>query len=163
MNFRLVIIFFLLTVAAGPATAGTVTLAGSGGMIPLLTELGKAYMERHPSDIVRVNPQSLTQSGGILAAKNGTIDIGMSARNLTEAEKNGDVEVYLISKVAAEIAVHRSVPVKNLTSQQICDIYAGKIRNWREVGGNDSEIVVLTKPDIDSTKQALMLMQVHQV
>src|SRR5262245_12881434 len=78
--------FFCIAAIAGAARADTVTLAGSGGMIPLLTELGKAYMKRHPGEVIDVSPQSLTQSGGILAVKSGAIDIGMSARNLTEGE-----------------------------------------------------------------------------
>lgn len=150
----ILLLFFCVAAVAGPVQAETVRIAGSGGMIPLLTALGESYMKRHPNDRIEVNKSSLTQSGGIMAVKNGVIDIGMSARNLTESEKDASVETFLIAKVAADVAVHRNVTVRNLTTRQICDIYEGKISNWKEVGGHDARIVVLTRPDSDSTKQA---------
>jgi phosphate transport system substrate-binding protein len=148
------LLFCCFAAAAGPVQAETVTLAGSGGMIPLLTALATAYMKGHPHDRIEVNPGSLTQSGGILAVKNGAVDIGMSARNLTDKEKDESVETFLVAKVAAEVAVHRNVTIRNLTVRQFCDIYEGKISNWQEIGGHNAQIVVLTRPDSDSTKQA---------
>jgi phosphate transport system substrate-binding protein len=150
----ILLLFCCLAAAAGPVRAETVSIAGSGGMIPLLTALATAYMKRHPHDRIEVNPGSLTQSGGIMAVKNGAIDIGMSARNLTDREKDESIEAVLIAKVAAEVAVHRNVTVRHLTARQLCDIYEGKISNWQEVGGHNAKIVVLTRPDSDSTKEA---------
>jgi phosphate transport system substrate-binding protein len=150
----LLLLLFSLLAAAGPACAETVRIAGSGGMIPLLTELANAYMKKNPADLVEVSSLSITQSGGILAAKKGEVDIGMSARNLTNGEKDGSIEAFHVADVAAEVAVHGNVPVKGLTSRQLCAIYGGKIRNWKEVGGPNAQIILLTRPDSDSTKQA---------
>lgn len=144
----------LLFAGVTPAVAETVTVAGSGGMIPLLTALGTAHMKKHPYDVIKVNPNSLTQSGGILAAKTGAVDIGMSARPLETRELSFSIDAYHIATVAAEVAVNGSVPVRNLSAQQLCAIYAGEINNWRDVGGHNARIVILTKPDSDSTKQA---------
>jgi phosphate transport system substrate-binding protein len=149
-----VIVFALLFASAGAANAETVTIAGSGGMIPLLTALGAAYMKKHPNDEIQCNPNSITQSGGILAAKNGAVDIGMSARSLEVRELSYNIDAYHIADVAADVAVHSNVRVTNITSKQLCAIYSGKITNWRELGGHDAPIVVLTRPESDSTKTA---------
>jgi phosphate transport system substrate-binding protein len=149
-----VIIFALLFATAGAVNAETVTIAGSGGMIPLLTALGAAYMKKYPHDEIQCNPNSITQSGGILAAKNGAVDIGMSARSLQVRELSFNIDAYHIADVAADVAVHSNVRVTNITSKQLCAIYSGKITNWRELGGHDAPIVVLTRPESDSTKTA---------
>jgi len=146
--------FTLLFTTVGAVNAETVTVAGSGGMIPLLTALGTAYMKKHPRDTILVNKNSLTQSGGILAAKNGAVDIGMSARGLEVRELSFTVDAYHIANVAAVVAVHNNVGVRNITTEQFCAISAGKITNWKELGGHDARIALFTRPDSDSTKQA---------
>lgn len=148
------IIFPLLFTTPTAVCAKTVSVAGSGGMIPLLTVLADAHMKRYPHDNIKISKNSLTQSGGILAVKNGSVDIGMSARLLDVQELDFSVDAYHIANVAAVAAVNNNVRLTNITSQQLCDIYAGKITNWSELGGHDAQIVVLTKPDNDSTKQA---------
>lgn len=150
----LLLIIALLFTSAGAVNAETVTIAGSGGMIPLLTALGAAHMKKHPHDDIQCNPHSITQSGGILAAKTGAVDIGMSARALAVRELSYNIDAYHIADVAADVAVHRNVRVTNITSQQLCAIYSGKITNWRELGGHNARIVVLTRPESDSTKMA---------
>jgi phosphate transport system substrate-binding protein len=144
-----------LTLSAAAVGAETVTVAGSGGMIPLLTMLGEAYMKKHPGDIISVSKTSITQSGGVLAARSEAVDIGMSARHVAPHEMDGSIAAYHVADVAATVAVHDNVRVSNLTSQQLCAIYSGKITNWREVGGHDARIIVLTRPESDSTKMAL--------
>jgi phosphate transport system substrate-binding protein len=135
-----------------PASADTIKIAGSGQMLPLAVELGKAYSKKFPSDRVEVNPKSLGQKNGVQAVSEGYIDIATSARRLDDDEKHLPVKAYEIASVAGFFAVNASVPVKGLTSQQICDIYSGKIKNWKEVGGPSAAIVALTRPEKDSTK-----------
>jgi phosphate transport system substrate-binding protein len=134
------------------AHAEAIKIAGSGQMLPLATELGVAYTKKYPADVVRVNPTSLGQKGGVEAVSEGHIDIATSARRLDDAEKQLPVRAYEIASVAGFFAVNPSVSVKSLTSKQLCGIYAGKIKNWKEVGGHDAEIVVFTRPEADSTK-----------
>lgn len=132
--------------------ADTIKIAGSGQMLPLATELGKAYMKKHPGDLVEVNQKSLGQRNGIQAVSEAIIDVATSARRLGEDERRFQVKAYEVASVAGFFAVHPSVSVRGLTSQQICDIYEGKITNWKQVGGADAAIVVLTRPERDSTK-----------
>lgn len=149
------VIFLFVSLSATAVCADTVTVAGSGGMIPLLTSLADAYMKKNPHDRIKVSHISLNQSGGILAAKTGAVDIGMSARMLEVRELDATVYAYHIADVAADIAVHANVRLANISSQQLCDIYSGKITNWRQLGGHDAHIIVLTRPETDSTKEAL--------
>jgi phosphate transport system substrate-binding protein len=138
--------------AATTARAESIKIGGSGSMIPLLTVLGKAYVKKNPKDAVEVNQKSMGQPGGIAALNAGAIDIAMSAMPITPAQAKLQVEQFEIARVAGVVAVNSSVTATNLTSQQLCDIYAGKIRNWKLVGGADAPIAALTRPESDSTK-----------
>ncbi|KAF0221057.1 MAG: phosphate transport system substrate-binding [Geobacteraceae bacterium] len=151
----LLFLTLFLSFNASSAYAEHIKLAGSGQMIPLIMELGKAYMKKYPQDIVEVNQKALGQVGGVMAVNNGAIDIAMSARSLDKNEKVLQVQAYEFAVVPGLFAVNDNVPVKAVTGRQICDIYSGKIKNWKEVGGHDAPIVVLTRPESDSTKIAV--------
>jgi phosphate transport system substrate-binding protein len=148
--------FALVVVAvlgfACTVNADTIKIAGSGQMLPLAVELGKGFSKKNPADQVEVNPKSLGQKNGVQSVSEGYIDIATSARRLDGDEKRLSVKAYEVASVAGFFAVNSSVSVKGLTSQQICDIYAGKIKNWKEVGGPNAPIVALTRPEKDSTK-----------
>lgn len=153
MTGVLAVALFCLSVVS--ASAETVKIAGSGGMIPLVNELAKAYMKKNPKDTVEVEQKSLGQGGGLMKLSKGMIDISMAAHTLEPREKTLPVHAYEIATVPGLFAVHNSVSVKALTSQQLCDIYAGKIKNWKQVGGKDAPVVALTRPEDESTKKAV--------
>lgn len=152
---RILAAVFLVLCSFLNANADTIKIAGSGQMLPLASALGKGYMNKYPADVVEVNPKSLGQKNGVEAVSEGYIDIATSARRLGDEERRLQVRSYEVATVAGFFAVNASVPVRGLTSQQICDIYAGKITNWKQVGGKDARIVVLTRPEKDSTKIVL--------
>lgn len=145
----------LFSMSAVSASAETVKIAGSGGMIPLLNELAKAYMKKNPKDTIEVEQKSLGQGGGLMKLSKGLIDISMAAHTLEPSQKALPVRAYEIATVPGLFAVHNSVSVRALTGQQLCDIYAGKIKNWKQVGGHDAPIVALTRPEDESTKKAV--------
>jgi len=145
----------ILMLLATTAGAETLKIAGSGSMIPLVTELGNAYVKKHPADRIEVNQKSLGQPGGIAALMAGAIDIAMSAADLTPEQAQLPLKAIEIARVAGVVAVNHGVTVKGITSQQLCDIYSGKITNWRQVGGADAPILALTRPESDTTKVAL--------
>jgi phosphate transport system substrate-binding protein len=147
-------VLFLL-VGSGEVWADSIKLAGSGQMIALVEQLAKGYMKKFPKDTVAVNQNSLGQLGGVMAVNNGVIDIAMSARPLDKNEQALPVTAYEIARVNGLFVANGSVPVKALTAQQVCDIYAGRIKNWKQVGGPDAPLVVLTRPESDSTKIAV--------
>lgn len=137
------------------ASAETVKISGSGGMIPLVNELAKAYMKKNPKETIDVEQKSLGQEGGLLKLTKGGCDIAMAAHTLEAKEKALPVQAYEIATVPGLFAVHNSVSVKGLSGQQICDIYGGRIKNWKQVGGKDAPIVVLSRPENESTKKAV--------
>jgi len=144
----------LFIAATGAANAETVRIAGSGGMIPMVTELGKAYMKKNPADTIEVNQKSLGKEGGVMALNKGSIEIAMLS-SLEAKDKSLPINAVETAIVPSLFAVHPSVTVKALSGQQLCDIYAGRITNWKQVGGSSAPIVVLTRPENESAKIAI--------
>jgi phosphate transport system substrate-binding protein len=81
--------------------------------------------------------------------------LGRIARPLSESEKASGLLEVPVFRLPAAIYVHRSIGVDNLAAQQLADIYAGKITNWRDVGGPDLRIKVVRREDVDSTLNVL--------
>lgn len=120
---------------------GSVSTDGSTSMSKVIGALGESFMNKNPNVNFTYNP---TGSGsGITAVQEGRCDIGLSSRALKDEEKEGGLEETVLAYDGIGIVVHPDNPVKDLTLQQIADIYTGKITNWKEVGGNDEEIVLI--------------------
>jgi len=152
MKLQIIAVTAMLAVAtASAASAETVKIAGSGGLIAMVTELGKAYMKKNPGETIDVNQKSLGREGGIMAIKKGSIDIAMLA-SIDEKDKSLPLNLTELAILPVLFAVHPSVTVKALSGQQLCDIYSGKITNWSQVGGGNAPIVVLTRPENESAK-----------
>lgn len=122
--------------------AGTITVAGSTSVQPFSEVLAEAFTAQNPK--TRVNVQGGGSSQGIEAAKSGAADIGASSRELKPEEKEGMKE-FVIARDGIAVAVHPSNPVEGLSVDQIRDIFLGKITNWKQVGGNDAPITVVTR------------------
>src|SRR5699024_5127146 len=97
--------------------------------------------ENYPE--LSLEPQFTGSSAGIEAVLNGTADIGNSSRYLKDAEKEKGLTENIVAIDAIVIVTDTQNKVDNLTTQQLIDIYKGKIRNWKEVGGEDLPIVVI--------------------
>jgi phosphate transport system substrate-binding protein len=130
-----------------PANAQKIVVDGSTGVTPLVAALAKAYATQNPSVSIEIG-KGLGTRARIEALNDGKIDIAMASHGLKveEIQRHGMV-VHEIGKVAVVFGVNASVPVTNLADAQICDIYAGKVSNWKEAGGQDLAIVPLTRPD----------------
>ena len=98
-------------------------------------------MEANPDTTFTYNP---TGSGsGIQAVQEGRCDIGLSSRALKDAEKEAGLTETVLAYDGIAMIVNPANPVEDLSLEQIADIYTGKITNWSEVGGNDSQIVLI--------------------
>lgn len=127
------------TVAA--KLSGTVATDGSTSMEKVIGALGEAFMEANPDTTFTYNP---TGSGsGIQAVQEGRCDIGLSSRALKDAEKEAGLTETVLAYDGIAMIVNPANPVEDLSLEQIADIYTGKITNWSEVGGNDSQIVLI--------------------
>ena len=126
---------------AAAKLSGTVATDGSTSMEKVVGALGEAFMEANPDTTFTYNP---TGSGsGIQAVQEGRCDIGLSSRALKDAEKEAGLTETVLAYDGIAMIVNPANPVEDLSLEQIADIYTGKITNWAEVGGNDSQIVLI--------------------
>ena len=122
-----------------------ITIKGSDTMVILAQKWAELYMKNNPTVSIQVTGGG---SGvGITALINGTTDICNSSRPMkqTEIEKlkaryNTPGVQIPCAKDGITIFLNEANKVQELTLKQLSDIYQGKIRNWKEVGGNDAEI-----------------------
>lgn len=113
---------------------------GSTSMNKVIGALGEAF-EADAGITVTYNA---TGSGaGIQAVQEGRCDIGLSSRNLKDEEKSNGLEGTILAYDGIAIIVNPNNPVSDLDVETIAKIYTGEIKNWKEVGGNDAEIVLI--------------------
>ena len=142
--------------SAAPATeapaelSGTVATDGSTSMEKVIGALGEAFMEQNKGVTFTYNP---TGSGsGITAVGEGRCDIGLSSRalkddekasGLKDDEKASGLKETVLALDGIAVIVNPANPVSDLDVETIAKIYTGEITNWKEVGGNDAEIVLI--------------------
>lgn len=132
--------------------SGNVSLNGSTSMNDVITALIEGFSEVQPD----VKPQ-YTGSGsgaGITGVLDGTCDLGLSSRALTDDEKAEGAVENIIALDGVAMIVNPENPVTNLTIEQIAKIYTGEITNWSEVGGNDAPIAVFGRENGSGTRTA---------
>ena len=125
----------------GTTTGGTVSTDGSTSMEKVIGALGESFMEANSGTTFTYNP---TGSGsGIQAVSEGRCDIGLSSRALKDDEKASGLKETIVALDCIAIIVNPQNPVKDLSLEQIAKIYTGEITNWKDVGGDDAEIVLI--------------------
>lgn len=125
----------------GTTTGGTVSTDGSTSMEKVIGALGESFMEANSGTTFTYNP---TGSGsGIQAVSEGRCDIGLSSRALKDDEKASGLKETIVALDGIAIIVNPQNPVKDLSLEQIAKIYTGEITNWKDVGGDDAEIVLI--------------------
>ena len=129
------------TSAAPTVLSGTVSTDGSTSMEKVIGALSEAFMEANSKVSVTYNPTG--SSAGIQAVQEGRCDIGLSSRALKDEEKASGLKETVLAYDGIAVIVNPANPVEDLTLAQIADIYTGKITNWSELGGSDSEIVLI--------------------
>ncbi len=136
----------IVAACAKEAADERVRIDGSPGVLPLASEIGLAYQERTPGWYV-IFGQGLGSSARIEALANDSIDIALASHSVDSTELAGKgFTVHHVADVPVGFAVNESVTVSDITEAQVCDIYRGRIRNWRELGGPDLPIVAVTRP-----------------
>ncbi len=129
----------LCVIFAGCGSSG-VTTDGSTSMEKVIGALGEAF-EGDTGVAVSYNP---TGSGsGIKAVLAGNCDIGLSSRNLKDEEKSEGLEQTVLALDGIAVIVNPANPVEDLDKDTIAKIYTGEITNWKDVGGNDAQIVLI--------------------
>ena len=121
--------------------SGTVSTDGSTSMEKIINSLGESFMAMNKDVKFTYNP---TGSGsGIQAVSEGRCDIGLSSRALKDDEKASGLVETVVALDGIAIVVNPENPVSDLDVDTIAKIYTGEITNWKDVGGNDAEIVLI--------------------
>lgn len=128
--------------ASSSGLSGQLILTGSSTIAPLAQEIANRFEKAHPE--VRVDVQTGGSSRGIRDAKKGAADIGMSSRRLEEDESSS-LNSTIIAWDGVAFVTHRDNPVKEISQEQLRQIYLGKINNWSQVGGANERIVVSSR------------------
>ncbi|MBC2698044.1 MAG: phosphate ABC transporter substrate-binding protein [ANME-2 cluster archaeon] len=127
-------------------------IAGSTTVLPVAEECARAFMEKHPGSRIFVSGGG--SSHGVKAVADGTVDIGTASRDLksSEIDSHPDLVAHGVAKDGVAVIVHPSNLVTDLTMEQLQGIYTGTITNWKEVGGTDSGIMVVTREEGSGTR-----------
>lgn len=133
-----------------------ITVKGSDTMVILMQRWAEEYMKKNPGAVIQVTGGG---SGvGISALINGTTDIASASRPMKISERQqlkerfGTMGVEIkVAKDGLAVFVNDDNPVKELTLDQIKDIYTGKITNWKQVGGQDANIILYGRENSSGT------------
>jgi len=155
-----IILFILMNsmTSCGRKSDEMIIVAGSTSVQPYAEILSEAYSHIYPESEIDI--QGGGSSAGVSAALSGTAEIGMSSRTLKDSEieslKDTGKQWYIveIAKDGLAIIIHPDNLIKDLSLEQIRAIYAAEITNWRELGGKDAKIHVITREEGSGTRSA---------
>lgn len=153
-----VLVSLFLAVGIGTALAGNVVIKGSTTVLPIAQVTLEAYMKANPG--VNISLSGGGSGDGIKALIDGSTDIANSSREIkkTEVEQAKSKNVEPVETIVAIDAIVPIVnpknKVKDLTVEQLSQIYQGQITNWKEVGGENLEIVVISRDSSSGTFEA---------
>jgi phosphate transport system substrate-binding protein len=156
-NRILLLTLYLTLAACGTSDAGDAATAsqtaienkGSDTMVNLALAWAEAYQGGHPE--VRLSVTGGGSGTGIAALINGTVDIANASRAIKqeereEAQANGaDPTEFVVARDAIAIVVNPANPVNQLSLTQLSALYRGEITNWKQVGGEDRPVVLLSR------------------
>lgn len=154
---KLIITLVALNLAA-PAFAGKAVLEGSTTVLPIAQRAAEVFMNTNPGEELSVRGGG---SGvGIASIIDGTCDIADASRAIKPAElekaakKGRDLKAHVIAMDGISHIVHPSNGVTGLTRAQIKQIYTSRVKNWKEIGGPDLKIVVISRDSASGTFEA---------
>jgi phosphate transport system substrate-binding protein len=132
--------------------AEKLNVSGSTTILPIAEESADAFHGLHPDTAVLVS--GLGSSAGIEAVSAGTADIGTSSRDLKPEEGSLGLVDTPIAYDGIAVIVSPANPVDGLTMQQLQDVFAGKITNWKQLGGEDRPIDLVNRDEASGTREA---------
>ncbi|WP_102272488.1 phosphate ABC transporter substrate-binding protein [Cytobacillus massiliigabonensis] len=129
-----------------------VSISGSTSVGPLAEKLAEKFKGNNENINIEVN--QIGSSAGITNATSGVSEIGMSSRDLKEEEKANGLKETIIAYDGIVVVTHPSNKVNNLTLEQVKQIFTGEVTNWNQLGGEDMEIVVVSREDGSGSRDA---------
>jgi phosphate transport system substrate-binding protein len=145
----IILIVFLFFLFNPSPNSHRIDIVGSTSIQPLSEELANTYSKSHSN--VLINVQGGGTGMGIRATQQEITDIGMSSTNLTAEDKKSLITTLKLGEEGIAVCVNNKNNVSSLTNEQIKDIFSGKINNWKDVGGSDSKIHIISREDGSGT------------
>ena len=142
----------MFTVCSAKQKSGTVNTDGSTSMADVMGALTEVFREKEPD--ITVNYSGTGSGSGISGVLDGTCDIGLSSRELKQEEIEQGAVAHVIALDGVAVVVNPKNTVTDLTTEQIADIFTGKITNWSELGGSDAPIAAYGREDGSGTRSA---------
>jgi phosphate transport system substrate-binding protein len=133
---------------------GQLQLAGSTTVQPLAEKLAEAFMKLNPDLTIEI--QGGGSSVGVTSAGEGTVDIGNASREIkaSELEQFPNLQVFTIAFDGIAIVTNPGVELPSLTVEQVRNIFAGEITNFKDVGGPDAPITIVSREEGSGTRAA---------
>jgi len=143
------------TKKSGKVTAVTVTASGSSALLPLVKDAAGKYKGVNPA--ISVNVSGGGSGTGLAQVSDGSVDIGNSdvfAESKLSAEKAAALVDHKVCVITMAPVINNDLAktVKNLTRQQLIGIFTAKITNWKDVGGPDEPVLLVTRPATSGTR-----------
>jgi phosphate transport system substrate-binding protein len=153
----------LIVLSSSLFAAKSITIKGSDTLLILGQRWAEVYMDKNPGTVIQVTGGG---SGvGISALINGTTDIAQASRHMSTAEEGQLIEKrekkafeFRVALDAITIYANQENPVDSLTFDQLRDIYVGRVKNWKEVGGHDAKIILYGRQSASGTRAFLKAM-----
>ncbi len=139
--------------AASESVSGSVTAAGSSALLPLAQAAAESFMQKNPDCVVTVNGGGSGE--GLKQVADGSIDIGDSdvfAEEKLDASAADGLVDHQVAIVAMAAVVNKDLGITNLTTDQLISIFKGETTNWKDVGGPDEDILLVTRPSSSGTR-----------
>lgn len=137
----------------GSEAGSTITISGSSAMLPLMEQSIEKFNEIKPGNTI--NAQAGGSGTGLTQVLDGTVNIGNSdvyAKDKLTAEQAKELVDHKVIAQGFGVVINKESGITNLTKAQIKDIFSGKVKNWKEVGGKDIEILVIHRPASSGTR-----------
>ena len=141
--------------ATGSKITGSVTVSGSSALLPLAKDAAAKFKVKNPEVSITLNGGG--SGTGLKQVAEGTVNIGNSdveASKKLPADKAKDLVDHKVCVLTVAPIVHKDIgaTVKSLTKAQLQDVFTAKITNWKDVGGPDQEIILVTRPSTSGTR-----------
>jgi phosphate transport system substrate-binding protein len=143
----------LIGEGCGKVSGRSVSLLGSTSIQPFAEVLAEQYTKKNPGHFVEV--QGGGSTAGLQAVDNGLADIGMCSRELT-AEETRQFTRILVARDGLAIVVNADNRVTKLSIEKIRALFAGRLTNWREVGGQDGPVRPITREEGSGTRESFV-------
>lgn len=141
--------------STGTELSGSVLAVGSTALQPLVDQVAQKFMADSKYANISVQVQGGGSGTGLTQVSEGQANIGNSdvfAEEKLDADKAKELVDHQVAVVAIATVANEAAGVTNLTKQQLIDIFTGKVKNWKDVGGKDQAIVIVNRPSSSGTR-----------